>query len=178
MEIAKVPNIKLLLLVCCLLLLTSCRVFVWTFSSEDRRSHGQKAEELAKTGDYDKAIEEYQAHMEARLEESRRPETENPYFYYILIGDIHLKNDKPEKAIESYLTALERKVTPELIADRLEQVAQWYANNKRYQQAIDLLQKHRELDPLIFDSYIDDYHRALVAAEDEASAIRRSRRRN
>lgn len=125
------------------------------------------ASKLRQEGRFDEAVKAYERHIENRLaDEDRKPE-ENPFFYYLLIGDTYLDKGDRESAELSYLKALENKVEKELVADRFRLVAKWLEKKDELQKAIDLLHKHRDLDELFFDSDIDRLHKLSVEAEEK-----------
>jgi tetratricopeptide (TPR) repeat protein len=125
-------------------------------------SHAEAAEKLRKRGKYQAAIEEYQKHIQARLENTDKEKDENPYFYYLLIGESYLRMEKLDKAEESYRQALEKSVNVTLVADGFRQIAQTYERRGDYDAAIDILRKHRELDDLLYDAQIDRIHKKSV----------------
>jgi hypothetical protein len=155
----------------CTLLLTGCSI-----RSEDLH----RAEVLAREGRYDEAIAAYREHMQSRLQVTDRPEWENPYFYLILIGDVQLSRGDPLAALTLYQEA-ELKLAscqdPEaksfhesLLSDRYRAVATWYMKHDQLQQALELLQRHRARDPLIFDAHLDRVARTLTAKEQREAA--------
>lgn len=153
----------LLLSVASITTLSGC--FLWNSESRDI-SHADRAAELQAEGKLSAAIGEYNQHMQQRLESKRRPESENPYFYQILIGDLYLKQGNAEEALKAFITAKERSVESALVADRLRSLALWYSDQGKHEQGIVLLREFRALDPLMFDFFIDRIHRKQVAAEE------------
>ena len=129
----------------------------------------QKAEELSRQKKYPEAIAVYHQHMEERLAVKDRPEWENPYFYYILIGDIELGTDKPEDALKSYMEADQKGVDAYLVADRFRSVARWYEDKGELDKAIALLLAHREKDPLLFEAMLDRLNKTKTIQEDMKS---------
>ncbi|RIL09400.1 MAG: hypothetical protein DCC75_06610 [Proteobacteria bacterium] len=153
-----------------LLALLSCN------SSSGRRSFGfgsmsrlEKAEELSRQGKYDQAIEAYRQHLEDRLKVKDRPEWENPYFYLILIGDIELGQGKRAEALQNYEEADKRGVDVYLISDRIRSVAYSYEKDGKLAEALQLLEKHRAKDALLFDSMLDRIAKELVEVEESAA---------
>lgn len=126
----------------------------------------QKAEELSRQKKYDQAISVYHEHMNERLALKDRPEWENPYFYYILIGDIELGTDKPEDALKSYVEADQKGVDDYLVADRFRSVARWYEDKGELDKAIELLLAHRDKDPLLFEAMLDRLNKTKTIQED------------
>ncbi len=125
-------------------------------------THAKQAELAAKEGNYQKAIIEYQAHFEARQSDSGRPNDENPYFYYLLIGDLYLKMNDPEQAEAAYDIALAQQVTSTLLSDRYRHLGRWFSQHQRYEDALKVLHKHRGLDPQLFDIEIDAAHKLWI----------------
>jgi len=136
------------------------------FGINNNLSLARKAEAAQKEGDCDKAIEYYQLHIESRIEEDKKADKENPWFYLVKIGDCQLQQGKEEDALNTYLEAKSKKVYPDLIADRLMKIVDVRIKNKRYEQAVALLKNHREIDELKFDSRIDEIHKEVVANEE------------
>lgn len=160
-----------------LLSLTACRRL---FANPDAL-HLQKAEELSRQGQYDAAIEEYQAHMRYRLRLKDRPEWENPYFYLILIGDLELGRGKPDAALRTYVEAEEAGVDTNLISDRYRSLARWYEEKGELERAVDILKTRREKDPILIDAMLDRISKAIVAREanrEERGGISAEKRRN
>jgi len=129
-------------------------------------SHLLRAEELRAAGKFEAAIEEYQLYIDQRIQRHDYTEADNPYFFYLLIGDSYLGMDDTAKAEEAYLKAKENGTAANLVAGKLRAIGQYYEVRGRYAEAIEILRKHRELDPLLFDLDIDRNHKNLIAAED------------
>lgn len=125
----------------------------------------QEAEELKGKGDYDLAITAYQEHIDERLRDGKRPEWENPYFHLLAIGDIELSRGKVDQAIANYTEAERQGVDAALISDRYRAVATWYEENNQLKNALDILTKYRDRDPLLFDSMLDRVARKLTEQE-------------
>lgn len=134
-------------------------------------SHAKIAAALSKAGRYDEAIAEYQRHMEVRREVKNRPASENPSFYYVLIGDVHLKQGDSQGAQDAYAQAEADGVEKDLLVDRYRQTADWLASRGRDDDAIALLRQHRELDAFSIDVDIDRLQKAMVAKEQGASSL-------
>lgn len=128
----------------------------------------READELSREGKYEEAIAAYRKHMEYRLTVTNRPEWENPYFYLLLIGDEYLHRGEPAKALEQYEEAERQKVHPTLSSDRYRAVARWYEEHGQLQLALDVLQKFRDRDSLLFDAMADRVARALTEQENRA----------
>lgn len=144
----------------CLLTNSGCFTFVHVF---DSASHAEQAQELREAKKFEEAIEQYKKHIQVRLERKQRDE--NPYFYYLLIGDCQVELEQIDDAETSYLKALEHKVDEALVAERLRRLGTWYSERVEFEKGIDLLQRHRHLDPLLYDLEIDRLHKLLVASE-------------
>ena len=92
---------------------------------------------------------------------------QRPYFYYLLIGDSYLGLGRPDDAEKAYLTALEHETENSLVAGKLRGLANWFETRAEYETAIELLNRHHELDPLLYDIEIDQLHKKLIDAEDK-----------
>lgn len=128
-------------------------------------THLTQAEAYVAEVQYDKAIEEYQKHIADRLEDSARPDWENPHFYLILIGDLELKKELPEEALKRYLEAESKGVEKELVSDRIRGVAAWHEEKNDLKGAVDVLNRFREKDQFLFDSILNRLYRELTAQE-------------
>ena len=124
------------------------------------------AEEFLRQEKYDQAIDIYKNHMRDRLSLKNRPEWENPYFYYLLIGDIELRRSNVEQAMEAYYTAQKNNIHISLISDRMRYVAGWYEEQGKLEEAIEVLKEHRKLDPLLFDAMLDRISKEIIRLED------------
>ena len=132
----------------------------------------QRAEEFTRQQKYDDAIAMYRKHIDNRLHLSDRPEWENPYFYLLQIGDIQIQDGKIDAAINSFELAEQNGVDRLLISDRYRYVASIFEKEGRYDDAINLLTKYRERDPLLFDLIRDRIAKELVKKEEERSAAK------
>jgi hypothetical protein len=127
-----------------------------------------RAEQLAKECRYTEAIDTYRKHIEERLDESARPEWENPNFYLLMIVDLQLKMAKPENALRTCSEADQQGIEPALISDRYRAIATWYEERGDLADAFDVLKNYRERDPLLFDAMLDRVGRAITAREGSA----------
>lgn len=150
--------LNILLVPCFAFALTACR----------HKGKLDNAEELLRQEKFDEAIELYKTHMSDRLSTKNKPEWENPNFYYLLIGDIELRRSKVDAAIANYKTAQENGIHSSLISDRMRYVASWYEEKGKYDEAIEVLKKNRQLDPLLFDAMLDRLSKDLIRTQDEA----------
>lgn len=151
-----------------------CTLFLVSFTSclfSPRPSHLMSAESLRKEEKYEEAIKEYETYIAERLKDKSAIEDYNPYFYYLLIGDCYQGLGQPEKALESYVTAKDKNVDGPIVGGKLRSLAAWYEERTRYEEAIALLQKYRDLDPLLFDLDIDRNHKAMIGAEDNSRKL-------
>ena len=130
-------------------------------------SFAQKAQSLENNKKFEQAIELYRKHFEMRLADRSRNDDENPFFYFVLIGDNYLKLNKPEEAKTAYDTAKINDVKNNILADRYRQLAQYYKNLQQFETAITLLRQYRDLDALAFDYDIDALHKEMIAKDDE-----------
>jgi|GEM_PF-5920417 len=129
-------------------------------------SPSTKARQLRQEGRWEEAIAEYQIHMTRRLEDPRRPLEENPYFYFILIGDCYLEIAKFEDAQNAYISAYKNGVEPEIIAFRIRKLAKWLEDQERFEEAMDMLAQYRYLDDLVLDYDIDQLHKKSIEKEE------------
>lgn len=129
-------------------------------------SHLEKATELARSGDADAAIAEYNAHIEYRLQVHDRPEWENPWFYLLLIGDLELQKGDLDAALQAYEEAEQKGVDKDLVSDRFRQAGTSLAENGKPREAIEILKKYRDRDPLLIDAMCDRLARKIVGDED------------
>lgn len=118
-------------------------------------SFAQKAKNHLEKKQYEQAITAYQKHIDSRLKRKSRPEWENPYVYYLDIGDIYLLQNDLEGALKYYFLAEENKVEANLISDRLRKVAIWYEDNNQLDQALEHLKKYQDRDPEFFNMMLD-----------------------
>lgn len=154
---------------CLLLTVTfSGCITLFSFSYHGYPSRYDYAKHLIEEKKYDEAIVEYQLHIDERLNSPSRPTDENPFFYYILIGDVFLKKNDIQSALGAFKTAHENKVHDKLVLDRFRQVAEIYVLEKKFDNAIELLTTYREIDTLLVDSDIDKIHRTMIEVEEES----------
>lgn len=129
-------------------------------------SHAEAAEKLRKLSKFASAIEEYKKHIQVRLAKKDRPEDENPYFYYLLIGESYLRLGNLNEAEEAYTIALKQGINSTLVADGFRQISGEYEKRQDYDAAIEILRKHRELDDLLYDAQMDRLHKQSVFEAD------------
>ncbi len=130
--------------------------------------HGnlRHAEELLRQKKYDEACQAYLDHINQRLALTDRPEWENPYFYYLLIGDVRLRQENVTASLAAYDFAEKMKVEPQLTSDRYRYVASWHEKKGELKSAIAVLVKYRDRDPLLFDAMLDRLAKELTMKED------------
>ena len=151
------------------LALSGCRVFFYSTpagSSTAAAEHLRAAEDYVDKSNYDQAIIEYRAHIDERLQIEERPDWENPWFYLILISDLELRRGDVSAALASLDQAIEKKVDTSLVADRYRAIARWYEERGELEKSFEVLQKYRDVDPLLFDAILDRLGRKIVAAEE------------
>jgi tetratricopeptide (TPR) repeat protein len=136
-------------------------------SSLTRSRHIERAEELARQNKIDEAVEEYRLHMQQRLDLKNRPEWENPHLYLLLIGDLYLGIAEIEKAQSYYTQAEKNGVDERLISDRIRAMASFYEKIGTLEKAIEILQRERTRDPLLFDAMLDRISKQLVKLEQQ-----------
>lgn len=146
-----------------LLLLTSC-IFDRSPSCAD------KAKTLSESGQFSEAISMYTRHIENRLDIQPREDNENPFFYFLLIGDAYLSQQNYKAAEAAYSVALDRSVNQELIADRIHTLSKALIEKNELNAAWDLLTRYRDTDPLMFDYYLSELHRTMVAKAEQGTA--------
>ena len=121
------------------------------------------AEQYKSEGKHIEAIAAYRRHLAKRL--ISKTESENPYFYLLLIGDCYLEIDKIEQARKSYDLAVTQNIDKSLVAERYRRIARWFEDQGQLQKAIAELTRYRQLDTLLFDLEIDRLHKKFVAKE-------------
>ena len=156
------------------LLCTGCVFDFETFSFSTGPSHATIADDLRKEGKLKESIAEYEQHVSDRLASKRKFPDENPYFYYLLIGDVYLELDDPAEARRAYERALDEKVEPRLTSARLRRLGQWYEEKGKYEEALEVLKKYRDLDPEMYNLDIDQVHKAIVKKEQDEEEKARS----
>jgi tetratricopeptide (TPR) repeat protein len=126
-----------------------------------------RAVRLQEEGKPHQAYSEYISHIESRLDAENRKEDENPFFYFILIGDAFLEAGDYRQALVSYAIAHSRDVQTGLVSDRVYLVAKRYSDAQEFDKAWEILKKYRFLDPLSFDYRMSELHRQMVQFEQE-----------
>jgi len=161
-----IKKLPLLFLLFASQFIAGCHIFVKTFHLAHSESDVKLAEKFAREGKIDEAINTYKRHTETRVKAVNRPKWENPYFYYLIIGDLQLKKNLVIDAIASFKLAEKNNVEKSLIADRYRKAAEWYEQNTRLEEAVKLLENERELDSLLFDSMLDRLAKKITAKEE------------
>lgn len=122
-------------------------------------THAERAEQFIEAKEYGKARVSYAKHMEKRLA-SKRPSSENPYFYLVKIGDAYLLEDRLKEAEKIYATAIKREVQPQLLGTRFRELAEIYFTKREdHKSAFRILKTYRYLDDLLFDSLLDEFQK-------------------
>jgi len=132
--------------------------------------HLRIAEEYTRQGDIAGAIDRYARHIAYRESIPDRPEWENPHFYELMIGDLELRRNDIAAALAAYERAERAGIEPGLVSDRYRSAGSWLEQNGRFEEALTLLRRYRERDPLLFDAMLDRIARAVTAAEDMSGA--------
>jgi tetratricopeptide (TPR) repeat protein len=114
------------------------------------RVHEQKQE-------YQKAIDIYQQIIKDK------PQS---YIHYLLIGDNYLKLNNPVSAEQNYILALENNAESKFIIDRVRLLSRYFAEQNDFEQAIEILQKYRYLNPEDIDFSIDILHKEFIEMEE------------
>ena len=128
-------------------------------------SYAEIAQQHEARGEYDQAISSYLKHIDSRLQ--TKIIGENPYFYYLLIGDIYLKTEDPLAAKKAYDTARTNKVEASFVVDRAKLLAKYFSSKNNFDQAISTLNEYRELDSAAIDYEIDFIHKQMLTFEDK-----------
>ena len=149
------------------ILLSACHFSFFSISFEGRSSYAQIAEELRNQGKNKEAIENYELHIQDRLNNPNKPNDENPYFYKLMIGDIYLDLKEPENAAKSYTEAKEKGVNHYLVSERFRFIARYYEKQGELEKAFAALRQFRDLDPLMYDMEADRIHKLIIKKEDE-----------
>jgi tetratricopeptide (TPR) repeat protein len=124
------------------------------------------AELAVEQGRYDEALESYRLHRDERLAVADRPEWENPHFYTLLMGDVELRRGNPESALKLYTQADQEHLSSSLVTDRYRAVAAWYLESQRFDEALEILKRHRGRDPLLFDAMLDKVAKRMTKSEE------------
>lgn len=128
-----------------------------------------EAEELTDKGDIDGAIKIYREHIAYRLSRPQRPDWENPYLYCLTIGDLEFARGDLTRALEAYEEAERQGVEKQLVADRFRNVARDFEVRDELAQAVAVLQKYRDRDPLLMDGMLDRISKEIVRREEAGS---------
>ena len=148
------------------LLLSGCFFYAGSVTFSAPGEHRRAAEKLQGAGKYREALQEYELHMAERLKARNRPAEENPYFYLLYVGDCYLELGEEKTALAKYLEAREHGIPDTSLTDRLLRVANWYGARGRYEEALALLEKYREVDPLILESQLDTFSKLIVQRDE------------
>ncbi len=124
-----------------------------------------RAESLRAAGKYREAIAEYEAHMKNRIAQGSSDDAPSPYFFAILIGDLHLQLDEPEEARAAYLLAKEHEVSHPLVAHKLRYLGHWYEDHGRNDDAMKVYTEYHDLDPQLFEMDQDRLFKATLDPE-------------
>lgn len=127
--------------------------------------HHNNAKELKEDKEFFKAIEQYQKHIDTRLAVKNRPEWENPYLYYLDIGDVYLEMNDEKSATKYYEMAEDKKVKPAYVNDRYRYVATWYEEKGDLKSALKQLKKYKDRDPDLFNLMMDRIAKEIVKKE-------------
>ncbi len=120
-------------------------------------------------GRYEEALEGYRRHRDERLTVSDRPEWENPHFYTLLMGDVELQRGDPEAALQLYTLADQERLSASLVSDRYRALAAWHLEHGQFEKALDVLNTHRDRDPLLFDAMLDKVAKEMTRQEESRS---------
>jgi KDO2-lipid IV(A) lauroyltransferase len=148
------------------LLLFILTVTVSACASIPTASNLELAESLTAEGRYEDAIESYRRQIDERAG-STRPAWENPYFYLIAVSDLQLRLNKPGESLATCEEAEERGVDLKLVSDCYRTIALYYTEREQFYEAFNLLKKHREIDPLLFDALLDRVGREITRREEK-----------
>lgn len=159
---------KIFLLSALLFFMFACKPygFVRVYKIGDN-SALKKAEQLSANKEYEKAIEAYKQHIQERLKIKNRPDWEDPNFYYILIGDLYLAKESVGEALEAYDRAEKSGIDRMLVSDRYRSVALWYEQRKELDKALEILNRYRDRDQLLFDATSDRIAKEIVSRDAE-----------
>lgn len=116
--------------------------------------------------DFNKSILKLEEHITERLKVKNRAEWENPYIYYLDIGDLYLKKGNIKKATEYYLLADTKEVNKAYVNHRLRNIADFYMAEKEYNAAINHLNKYKYRDELLFGLMLDRLAREIVNSDE------------
>jgi hypothetical protein len=128
--------------------------------------HLRAAEEATRKGDITAAIESYRRHIAYRLSLAERPEWENPSFYELMIGDLELRRGDVAAALGAFERAETAGIERGLVSDRFRATGTWLEQNGREVEALELLKKYRDRDPLLFDAMLDRIAKEVTRKEE------------
>ena len=128
----------------------------------ERLSHARVAEQLRAEGKYKEAITEYEKHISARISAAGKDPGENPYFYRILIGDVYLESGDLVAAESSYVEAVDHGVDKQLVASKLRGLAEKMVEEMRVDDAMEMLRRHQDYDPLMINLEIDRLYKTTL----------------
>lgn len=112
--------------------------------------------ELALTeNQYQQAIDLYLEHIDQRRKDPGKEEWENPSFYYLLIGDIYLKEKDWNNALAYYKKADNDHVDHLLFLDRMRLLGAFLEEQKQYNEALKLLTPLAKEDPVLINEILD-----------------------
>ena len=146
-----------------LAVLGGCRTIFHGSSSGD---HLRAAEESTRQGDISAAIESYRRHIAFRLTIADRPSWENPSFYELMIGDLELRRGDIAAALSAFERAEAAGIEQGLVSDRYRAAGAWLELNGRDMEALELLKKYRDRDPLLFDAMLDRIAKEVTRKEE------------
>lgn len=155
--------VAIVLLVCAVIGSTGCRRI---FGRGGAGAHLEEAEEATRQGDITRAIESYQRHIAHRLTMTDRPAWENPSFYELMIGDLELRRGDTAAALQAFERAERAGIDAGLVSDRYRAVGSWLEQQQRPNEALALLKKYRERDPLLFDAMLDRIAKEVTRREE------------
>jgi len=127
----------------------------------------ETADQLSGQGKYEEAVAAYLRHIKQRLSVKERPKWENPYIYFLDIGDIYLEQGNVTEALRYYQMAEDKGVKPGYVNDRYRYVASWYENQNKLKEALEHLNRFASKDPFLFGIMQDRIAKRIVAQEQE-----------
>lgn len=122
-----------------------------------------RAEALRAAGKYREAIAEYETHKQNRIRQAAPGESPSPYFFSLLIGDLHLQLDEPEEAKAAYIEARDHDASHALVAHKIRYLGHWYEDHGKNDEAMQIYTEFHDLDPQLFEMDQDRLYKAMLA---------------
>ena len=154
--------------VCSLSLLVvapGCSSFV---SSQQENEFLRDAEVREATRDYQGALQALERYL---MDPPANSENWNPFFYALKAGDLALELEAPEQAMDYYVLAYEQGLSSPHLSDRIRLVARWHEERGEPHCALQLVDRYKKLDPLLFHLVADRLSRQMLKAAGDTGRV-------